>query len=291
MKTAIVTDSNSGISQEEARRAGIYVLPMPVILDGATRYEGVDLLSEEFFQALAGGHTVSTSQPAPGDVIALWEQVLLEYDELVYIPMSSGLSSSCSTAAGLANEYPGRVFVVDNHRISESLKSSVWDALALREAGCGAREIQKELESSAYDSIAYAGVETMEHLCRGGRVTARAAAISTILQIKPLLKIEGAKLDVCTKVRGTAGCKKKLLEIARQVAEHYAETWDVDIGITSSYRDTGAAENWLEMATAAFPEYHKTSGPLTFSISTHVGPDTFGLAVSRRLARTKGEQI
>lgn len=140
---------------------------MPVILDGAARYEGIDLQPEEFFQALAGGHTVSTSQLAPWDVIALWEQVLLESDELVYIPMSSGLSSACSTAMGLANEYAGRVFVVDNHRISESLKSSVLDALALREAGCGAREIQRELEASAYDSIAYAGVETMEHLRRG----------------------------------------------------------------------------------------------------------------------------
>ena len=143
---------------------------MPVILDGAARYEGIDLQPEEFFQALAGGHTVSTSLPAPWDVIALWEQVLLESDELVYIPMSSGLSSACSTAMGLANEYAGRVFVVDNHRISESLKSSVLDALALREAGCGAREIQRELEASAYDSIAYAGVETMEHLRRGGRI-------------------------------------------------------------------------------------------------------------------------
>ena len=264
---------------------------MPVILDGAARYESIDLQPEEFFQALAGGYTVSTSQPAPWDVIALWEQVLLESDELVYIPMSSGLSSACSTAMGLANEYAGRVFVVDNHRISESPKSSVLDALALREAGCGAREIQRELEASAYDSIAYAGVETMEHLRRGGRITARAAAISTVLQIKPLLKIEGAKLDVCAKVRGTIGCKKKLLETARQVAEHYVETRDVDTGITSSYRDTSAAEDWQKMAAAAFPEYRKTCGPLTFSISTHVGPDTFGLTVSHRLARTKGEQI
>ena len=150
---------------------------------------------------------------------------------------------------------------------------------------------KRELEASAYDSIAYAGVETMEHLRRGGRITARAAAISTVLQIKPLLKIEGAKLDVCAKVRGTIGCKKKLLETARQVAEHYVETRDVDIGITSSYRDTSAAEDWQKMAAAAFPEYRKTCGPLTFSISTHVGPDTFGLTVSHRLARTKGEQI
>lgn len=289
MKTAIVTDSNSGISQEEARKAGIYVLPMPVILDGAARYEGIDLQQEEFLQALAGRHTVSTSQPTPGDVIALWEQVLLEYDELVYIPMSSGLSSACSTAMGLANEYVGRVFVVDNHRISESLKSSVWDALALREAGFGAREIQRELEASAFDSIIYIGVETLEYLRRGGRITPGAAAISTVLQIKPLLKIEGERLDVYAKVRGTIGCKKKLLEAIQRHAEYFSEKWDVDIGVASSYRESGAAENWREIAAVAFQKYHITNSPLTFSISAHVGPDAFGLAVSRRLARTKGE--
>lgn len=155
---------------------------MPVILDGAARYEALTCSRRSFFRRWQAGTRFPPPSRRPWDVIALWEQVLLESDELVYIPMSSGLSSACSTAMGLANEYAGRVFVVDNHRISESLKSSVLDALALREAGCGAREIQRELEASAYDSIAYAGVETMEHLRRGGRITARAAAISTVLQ-------------------------------------------------------------------------------------------------------------
>lgn len=199
MKTAIVTDSNSSISQAEAQRIGVFVLPMPVIIDGHAYYEGTDLLSDQFFRALAEHRAVSTSQPSIRDVTALWEQVLSEHDELVYIPMSSGLSSACATAMILAKEYLERVFVVDNHRVSVSQKSSVMDALALREAGFTAREIQQELEDSAFDSVIYVGVETMEYLRRGGRVTSGAAAISTVLQIKPLLKITG----------GTVGCLRK----------------------------------------------------------------------------------
>ena len=191
MKTAIVTDSNSGITQAEAQKMNVFVLPMPVIIEGQAYYEGIDLLPDQFFRALTERQAVSTSQPSPGDVTALWDKVLAEYEELVYIPMSSGLSASCATAQMLAEDYEGRVFVVDNHRISISQKSSVWDAVALREAGCGAQEIQRELEASGLDSIVYVGVETLEYLRRGGRVTAGAAAIGAVLQIKPLLKIEG----------------------------------------------------------------------------------------------------
>jgi DegV family protein with EDD domain len=289
MKTAIVTDSNSGISQAEAQRISVFVLPMPVIIDGRTYYEGTDLLSDQFFRALAEHRAVSTSQPSIRDVTALWEQVLSEYDELVYIPMSSGLSSACATAMILARDYLERVFVVDNHRISEAQRSSVMDALALREAGFTAREIQQELEDSAFDSVIYVGVETMEYLRRGGRVTSGAAAISTVLQIKPLLKITGERLDAYAKVRGTIGCKKKLLEAMRRDVERYAEKWDIDIGIASSYQDICAAKNWRETVSGAFPQYSISSSPLTFSISSHVGPDAFGMALSRRLARTKGE--
>ena len=166
--------------------------------------------------------------------------MLTEYDELVYIPMSSGLSASCATAQMLAEDYEGRVFVVDNHRISISQKSSAWDAVALREAGCGAQEIQRELEASGLDSIVYVGVETLEYLRRGGRVTAGAAAIGAVLQIKPLLKIEGELLDACAKVRGTAGCKKKLLETIRGDAERLSAKWDIDIAVAGSYQDAAA---------------------------------------------------
>ena len=197
MKTAIVTDSNSGITQAEAQKMNVFVLPMPVIIEGQAYYEGIDLLPDQFFRALTERQAVSTSQPSPGDVTALWDKVLAEYEELVYIPMSSGLSASCATAQMLAEDYEGRVFVVDNHRISISQKSSAWDAVALREAGCGAQEIRRELEASGLDSIVYVGVETLEYLRRGGRVTAGAAAIGAVLQIKPLLKIEGELLDAC----------------------------------------------------------------------------------------------
>lgn len=166
MKTAIVTDSNSGITQAEAQKMNVFVLPMPVIIEGQAYYEGIDLLPDQFFRALTERQAVSTSQPSPGDVTALWDKVLAEYEELVYIPMSSGLSASCATAQMLAEDYEGRVFVADNHRISISQKSSVWDAVALREAGCGAQEIRRELETSGLDSIVYVGVETLEYLRR-----------------------------------------------------------------------------------------------------------------------------
>ena len=288
MKTAIVTDSNSGITQMEAQKMNVFVLPMPVIIEGQAYYEGIDLLPDQFFRALTERQAVSTSQPSPGDVTALWDKVLAEYEELVYIPMSSGLSASCATAQMLAEDYEGRVFVVDNHRISISQKSSAWDAVALREAGCGAQEIQRELEVSGLDSIVYVGVETLEYLRRGGRVTAGAAAIGAVLQIKPLLKIEGELLDACAKVRGTAGCKKKLLETIRGDAERLSAKWDIDIAVAGSYQDAAALEDWREMAVNAFPEHGGIfADPLSFSVSSHVGPDAFGMAVSRRLARTK----
>ena len=274
MKTAIVTDSNSGITQMEAQKMNVFVLPMPVIIEGQAYYEGIDLLPDQFFRALTERQAVSTSQPSPGDVTALWDKVLAEYEELVYIPMSSGLSASCATAQMLAEDYEGRVFVVDNHRISISQKSSAWDAVALREAGCGAQEIQRELEASGLDSIVYVGVETLEYLRRGGRVTAGAAAIGAVLQIKPLLKIEGELLDACAKVRGTA--------------ERLSAKWDIDIAVAGSYQDAAALKDWREMAVNAFPEHGNIfADPLSFSVSSHVGPDAFGMAVSRRLARTK----
>ena len=276
MRTAIVTDSNSGITQAEAQKMNVFVLPMPVIIEGQAYYEGIDLLPDQFFRALTERQAVSTSQPSPGDVTALWDKVLAEYEELVYIPMSSGLSASCATAQMLAEDYEGRVFVVDNHRISISQKSSAWDA------------VQRELEASGLDSIVYVGVETLEYLRRGGRVTAGAAAIGAVLQIKPLLKIEGELLDACAKVRGTAGCKKKLLETIRGDAERLSAKWDIDIAVAGSYQDAAALEDWREMAVNAFPEHGNIfADPLSFSVSSHVGPDAFGMAVSRRLARTK----
>ena len=224
MKPAIVTDSNSGITQAQARELGIFVLPMPVIIDGTVYYEDVDLTAHQFFQALDRRQTVTTSQPAPDDVTSLWDRVLASHDQLVYIPMSSGLSSSCAAAAALAEDYEGRVSVVNNHRISETQRSAILDALALAEAGCTGAEIRQELEQSALDSVIYIGVETLEYLRRGGRVTPAAAAIGSVLQIRPVLRIDGERLDAFAKVRGSAACQKRLLSaLADSVAAYAAK--------------------------------------------------------------------
>lgn len=192
MKTAIVTDSNSGIFETEGIRLGVHVLPMPVLIDNQVYFEGQNLSSKQFYQYLQEGKDVTTSQPSPGDLTALWERVLeAGYDELVYIPMSSGLSSSCATAKMLAEDYEGTVFVVDNHRISVTQRYSALDALALTRAGCTGREIRQELERTDLDSIIYIGVETLQYLKRGGRITPAAAAMGTVMGIKPLLMIQG----------------------------------------------------------------------------------------------------
>ena len=192
MKTAIVTDSNSGIFETEGIRLGVHVLPMPVLIDNQVYFEGQNLSSKQFYQYLQEGKDVTTSQPSPGDLTALWERVLeAGYDELVYIPMSSGLSSSCATAKMLAEDYEGTVFVVDNHRISVTQRYSALDALALTRAGCTGRETQQELERTGLDSIIYIGVETLQYLKRGGRITPAAAAMGTVMGIKPLLMSQG----------------------------------------------------------------------------------------------------
>ena len=203
MKTAVITDSNSGITKEEARKLGLFLMPMPVIIDGEVYYEGENLTEAEFFEALKDGRDVTTSQPSPGEVLDLWDRVLAQgYDEIVYIPMSSGLSESCSTAKNLAEDYEGKVYVVDNHRVSVTQKSSAMDALAMVEKGIPAAEIQKKLNDSAYESSIYVAVDTLEFLKKGGRVTAAGAALGSMFNIKPILSIQGDKLDAFAKVRG-----------------------------------------------------------------------------------------
>ena len=288
MKTAVVTDSNSGISSKEAEKLGIFVLPMPVILNGQVFYEGINLTDNQFYHALST-QNVQTSQPSPEDVTTLWERVLAEYDELVYIPMSSGLSSSYASAAALATAYPGKVFVVDNHRISVTQRSSVLDAYALVEAGSNAHEVQSVLEETAYDSIIYVGVDTLTFLKRGGRVTPAAAAISTILNFKPLLKIEGDLLEYYDKVRGTSNCQKQLIETIQWVIRSYDPRWDLDVGAASSFVSPSDSATWHNHLATSFPQKEIFCTSLPFSIGCHVGPNAFGMGVSRRIARIKGE--
>ena len=286
MRTAIVTDSNSGIFEAEGSKLGVFVLPMPVMIDDREYFEGVDLFHDGFYQSLLEHKQVSTSQPTPGNVLALWDKVFGEgFEELVYIPMSSGLSNSCQTARMLAEDYHGRVQVVDNHRISVTQRSSVMDALMLAQAGDTAAEIKAKLEQSAYDSIIYVGVETLEFLKRGGRVTAAGAAMSTVLNLKPLLTIQGERLDAYAKVRGTKNCKKREIEAMQKSAEEFHQKGqEIRIGVAGSFLHEEEDREWLEMVKAAFPGEEVYYDRLTFSIGCHVGPGAFGMGISAKLS-------
>ncbi len=285
MRTAVVTDTNSGIYEAEGREIGVFVVPMPIIVGEETYYEGQTITREHFFELLAGELPVRTSQPAPGDVMALWDRVLESYDELVYIPMSGGLSSSVSSALLLAGDYNGRVQVVDNHRISVTMRHSVLDALSLVEQGKSAAEIKRILEENAYESTIFLGVETLQYLKRGGRVSSTAAAIGTILSIKPLLIIRGEKLEPFANVRGGRNCRKRELEEMQKVAEEFRERGlKIRIGVAGSFAHEEDAAGWVKMAEEAFPGEEIHYDPLSYSVCCHTGPDAFGMGISARLA-------
>ena len=284
MKTAIVTDTNSGIFPEEAQELGVFVLPMPVLIDGETYYEGENLSIQQFYRLLTNGAAVFTSQPGPGYILPLWDRILEEYDELVYIPMSSGLSSSCETAQGLAREYGGRVQVADNHQISVPQKNAVMDALALAAAGLPAAEIRRKLEEAGGDSLIYIGVDTLEYLKRGGRITPAAAAVGTVLHIKPLLTIRGERLDIFAKVRGTKQCKNRLMEaMVESVNACRQQGMSIRIDASGTFLDRAEEQEWLEMAARTFPGEEIGYDPLTLSIGAHTGPGAFAMGISRRI--------
>lgn len=285
MKTAVVTDSNSGIFEEEGRRLGVHVVPMPVMIEGQTYYEGRNLTHEAFYQMLSEHKEVSTSQPSPGDVMDVWEDLLLTgYEEIVYIPMSSGLSNSCQTAKMLAKEYGGKIHVVDNHRISVTQRHSVQDALSLAEKGYDAKAIKEILEKAAYESIIYVGVETLEYLKKGGRVTPAGAAMGSLLNIKPLLIIEGERLDAFAKIRGTKNCKKRLLEEMKKSADKFHESGaEIRVGVAGSFVDSKQDQEWMDMASEVFSGEEINYDPLTFSIGCHVGSGAFGMGISKKI--------
>lgn len=286
MKTAIVTDSNSGIFPEEGKKLGIFILPMPVILDGKEYFEGVDLDHKEFYRRMNEGADASTSQPAPGDVLALWEEVLAQgYDEILHLPMSSGLSASYQTALGLAADFKGKVWVADNHRVSVSEYDGVLDAKALADQGMTAAEIKAELERTALESVIYLGVDTLKYFKKNGRCTATTAALGTVLNIKPLLKCDGERFDAVAKVRGVAGCRKKLLEAAVESADELRAGGPISVGVAGSFADPAEEKAWFEEVKAVFPGELIHYEPLSFSVTCHTGPNAFGMSVSRRLGR------
>lgn len=286
MKTAVMTDSNSGITPEEGKKIGIYSLPMPVIIEGDVFYEGKNITQEEYYGAMTSGKNVTTSQPSPGDVMDMWDGILKEgYEQVVYIPMSSALSASCHAAIQLSEEYDGKVQVVDDHIISVTMRESVLEAKWMANQGMTAEEIKKKLEENAYNSSIYIAVDTLEYLKKGGRVTAAGAAIGAVLNIKPVLTIQGEKLDAFTKVRGMKKAELKMLEaIEEDLNTRFA---DVDrkqlrLGAAGTFQKQEDADQWYKMVKDTFENeiddiYYDS---LSFSIGCHVGPNAIGIGIS-----------
>lgn len=284
---AIVTDSNSGISQAEGKELGIYVIPMPFLVNGKLYFEDVDMNKEQFYHFLESDADLSTSQPSPGDVMDLWDKLLKEYDEIVHIPMSSGLSASCSTAMGLAQDYDGKVQVVDNQRISVTMQQSVMDAKHLVAAGKSAAQIKEILEKEALESSIYLMVDTLKYLKKGGRITPAAALLGSALNLKPLLQIQGDKLDAYKKVRGVKAAKKNMLEAMKKDVEgrfsDYVTKGQLKLHVAYT-TDEETAKQWMEEVQNAFPDIPITRmDTLSFSVTCHTGPGVLAIAASHAL--------
>lgn len=288
---AIVTDSNSGISQAEGKELGIYVIPMPFLVDGKLYFEDVDMNKEQFYHFLENDADLSTSQPSPGDVMDLWDKLLKEYDEIVHIPMSSGLSASCSTAMGLARDYDGKVQVVDNQRISVTMQQSVMDAKHLVAAGKSAAQIKEILEKEALESSIYLMVDTLKYLKKGGRITPAAALLGSALNLKPILQIQGDKLDAYKKVRGVKAAKKNMLEAMKKDVEgrfsDYVAKGQLKLHVAYT-TDEETARQWKEEVQSVFPDIViSRMDSLSFSVTCHTGPGVLAIAASHALDVTE----
>ena len=283
-KIAIVTDSNSGITQDQARELGVSVIPMPFYINEKLYLEGITLSQEEFYERLKNDEAISTSQPGPADVCGLWNTLLEKYDEVVHIPMSSGLSASCDTAMGLAQEYDGRVHVVDNQRISVTQRQSVLDAITLRDAGRNAAQIKQVLEEQKLDSSIYITLETLKYLKKGGRITPAAAAIGTVLNLKPVLQIQGEKLDAFAKARTVKQAKRIMLDaIHKDIETRMGGEANMDnLHIAAAYTPGEGVEQWLEEIRREFPDKEIIVDPLSLSISCHIGPGALAVTVTKK---------
>ena len=279
-KVAIVTDSNSGITQELAEAMGISVLPMPFTIDGKEYFEGINLTQEEFYEYLKKDADIATSQPSPESVMNLWKELLKEYDEVVHIPMSSGLSSSCETAMMLADDYDGRVQVVNNQRISVTQRQSVKDAIWLASEGKSAAGIREILEKNKFESSIYITVDTLKYLKKGGRITPAAAAIGTVLNLKPVLQIQGEKLDAYAKVRGWKQAKKTMLDAMEKDLLHRFGNQPVHLEAAYTCSDE-EAQKWKEEIEDRFPQYKVEMDRLSLSVACHIGPGAMAIACSK----------
>lgn len=279
-KIAIVTDSNSGITQEEAEKLNIFILPMPFTINGTVYLEGINLTTDQFFKEQIAGSDIFTSQPAVGDISKLWDNILKDYDQIIHIPMSSGLSGSCQTATMLAKEYQGKVTVIDDQRISVTQKRDVILAKELVDQGHSAEEIASILLKYKFDSAIYIYVPTLDYLKKGGRITQAAALLGGMLKIKPVLQIKGEKLDAFAKPRTLA----KAIKIMKEAIEKDAKALNSDfyIDVAYSYNKQPAIELVAELKEQ-YPQHEIFCDPLSLSVSCHVGPDTLAIAVSKKV--------
>ena len=283
-KVKIVTDSNSGITQEEAKKLGIFVIPMPFVIDGEQYFEDINLTQEEFYKHLQGDAHVSTSQPSIASVTEFWDELLKDGGEIVHIPMSSGLSETCHTAENLAKDYGGRVQVVDNQRISITQKQSVYDAITLANQGKSAKEIKEILLKTKFESSIYISLDTLKYLKKGGRLTPAAALIGTILRIKPVLQIQGEKLDAFKKVQTLKKAKEVITAALRSDLDtRFAELvkegrMQISVAHTQNYEE---AKHFAEELAETFPEVPVVfCDPLSLSVSCHIGPGALAAACS-----------
>ena len=287
-KVRIVTDSNSGITQSEAKALGIDVIPMPFDINGETFFEDITLTQEEFYKKLEEGADISTSQPSIETVTNLWNKLLEEYDAIVHIPMSSGLSGSCQTAMAMAADYDGKVQVVDNQRISVTMKRSVMEALELVRQGKTASEVKKILEDTKFDSSIYITLDTLKYLKKGGRITPAAAALGTLLRIKPVLQIQGEKLDAFAKARTTKQAKNIMTDAVKKDIETRfniegkGDMVYLDIAYTN---DRVAAEEFKAEVQNLFPDVTAEMyiNPLSLSVSCHIGPGALAVTCTKKL--------
>lgn len=286
MKVAILTDTNSGITEKEASDRGIFVMPMPVIIGDEVFYEGQNLTEEQFYGSLKEGKTISTTQPSPGDLMEKWEELLDKgYEQIVYIPMSSGLSNSCHTAQGLAREFEDKVFVADVRRISVTLREAVMRAAELATEGKKAEDIRQTLEREAMQSSIYIAVNTMDYLKKGGRITASAAMIGTVLNIKPILTIQGGKLDAFSKARSIRKCELRMAEaLQRDLQKRFpnAVGEQIRIGAAGTDLTEEEQEQWKTILGETFPGVEVYYNPLPASIAVHTGPGAVGVGLTIR---------
>lgn len=284
-RVAIVSDSNSGITQAKAKELGVTILPMPFFAGDKTYYEDIDLNQEQFYQLLTDNIDISTSMPLVGNVTDTWDRLLEEYDEIVHIPMSSGLSGSCETAIMLSQDYDGKVQVVNNQRISVTQRQSVMDAMELAKLGKNAAEIKEILERDKFESSIYIMVDTLYYLKKGGRITPAAAALGTLLKLKPVLQIQGEKLDAFAKARTVKQAKNIMIEAMKNdFTKRFNDPAGEHIYLEIAYtHDKEAAEAFKAEVQEAFPGMEIHMDPLSLSVSCHIGPGALAVACSKKL--------